>query len=71
MGVCTHCRQGGAILKQLAARGPLTDRARREIQRRHNRCPGGTWCFCQHLTERPACGQPRHASTLGADPCAV
>jgi len=54
MPVCEPCRQAGRLLTS----GAATPGA---VQALHADCPGGTWCFCQHQSERSVLREDRKA----------
>ena len=60
--ICEHCAEGANVkaeltdfLKHYTGRmgRAITNKVngyRRRINAAHGRCPGGTWCDCQHLS---------------------
>lgn len=71
--ICEHCAAGGDLMPEWRARIKLAQAGnrrsqlhanqasgmRRRINNSHGRCPGGTWCDCQHA------GTPHHRRPAG------
>lgn len=49
--ICLPCREAGEVNKALQSsnRPNLRETYKAMIQAKHDMCPGGTWCDCQHV----------------------
>ena len=54
MSICEPCRQAGALLTS----GTSTANSVRSL---HDKCAGGTWCYCQHQSDHSVLRADRKA----------
>ena len=53
--ICQSCRDGGNLIAAVdLSYDFISEGDVAEARKLHDRCPGGTWCDCQHELPEPA-----------------